>query len=291
MKNKVLIFGSQGLLGTALKLNKNNNFIFKFYSKKRADITKKKVILSLVYKHNPKIIINCAAMTDVDLCEKNKKKAYQINSLGPLNLAKICNKNNILLIHISTDYLFNSKQLIKIKEDTLANPNSYYGRTKFFGEKNIIKNTKKYIIIRTSWLYGNNKNSFLKKIYIILKKINNINIVSDQYSLPTNVYIFAKNIYKILNNIKNDQTKYYGIYHYCDNGKPISRYEFAKYYFKLKNYSQKFKIEKIKSKKFYDKNIRPYNSSLSCKKITKILKISTLNWKKSLLKFIKEEKI
>ena len=290
MKSKILIFGSKGLLGGELKAQNNNNkFKSLFLSKNSVDITNYKLVKKSIEKFKPNFIINCAALTDVDLCEKNKKLAYQINSLGPENIVKNIKNKDIVLIHISTDYVFNKKKKTLINENSITKPISTYGKSKLRAEKAIITSLEKYIIIRTSWLYGKKKNNFLQKIYNLSLKNNELSIIFDQFSLPTYVNNLATTIYKIISVLEKNNNKYYGIYHYCDSGIPISRYEFSKYFFKYIKKSKFLKINKISYNKFYEKNIRPINSGMSSRKISKIFNIKALNWKKSLLKFIKKE--
>ena len=290
MKSKIIIFGSAGLLGKELKVQKNSKFKFKFVSKKDVDITNYNSVKQVIEKQNPNYIINCAALTDVDYCESNKKLAYMVNSTGTENIVKNIKKKDIVFIHLSTDYVFNNqKNKMLVKENYIRKPISTYGKSKLLAEKKIINNLDKYIIIRTSWLYGKNKKNFLSKIYKLSLKNKKLSIIFDQYSLPTYVVNLAKSIYKIISILENTNKNYYGVYQYCDSGKPISRYDFAKFYFKILGKNNFLKIEKISYKKFYKKNIRPINSAMSSSKITKIFNIKALNWRKSLLKFVKKE--
>ena len=290
MKSKIIIFGSAGLLGKELRAQKNSKFKFKFLSKKDFDITNFNSVKQVIEKQKPNYIINCAALTDVDYCEANKKLAYMVNSTGTENIVKNIKKKNIVFIHLSTDYVFNNEKNKKlVKENYIRKPISTYGKSKLLAEKKIVNNLDKYIIIRTSWLYGKNNKNFLNKIYNLSLKNKKLSIIFDQYSLPTYVVNLAKSIYKIISILENTNKNYYGVYQYCDSGKPISRHDFAKYFFKILNENNFLKIEKISYKKFYKKNIRPINSAMSSRKITKIFNIKALNWRKSLLKFLKKE--
>tara|TARA_B100001964_G_C14166102_1_gene569143 strand:+ start:316 stop:1212 length:897 start_codon:yes stop_codon:yes gene_type:complete len=292
-KINVVILGGGGLLGSNLSKNINKTFEIYSYSKNKININQINKLKNIIIKTKPDYLINCAAYTDVDKCENNIKEAYKINSLGPKKISLLCKKFNITLIHISTDYVFNKKKIYKISEKEKENPISVYGKSKLIGEKEIKKNLKKYIILRTSWLYGNKKNNFLNKIIKISKSKNLLNLISDQYSLPTNVINLSRAIFAVIYKIHRDKNKnYYGTYHYSDAGRPISRYLFAKEIFNLmyKNKQKKVIINKIKSKFYYDKNIRPKNSALSSNKIYKIFVIKNINWKYSLKSFIKSNK-
>ena len=156
-KINVVILGGGGLLGSNLSKNINKTFEIYSYSKNKININQINKLKNIIIKTKPDYLINCAAYTDVDKCENNIKEAYKINSLGPKKISLLCKKFNITLIHISTDYVFNKKKIYKISEKEKENPISVYGKSKLIGEKEIKKNLKKYIILRTSWLYGNKK--------------------------------------------------------------------------------------------------------------------------------------
>ena len=151
----VLIIGSKGQLAKELKNSlKSKKLKFFFISKQKINIVSIKSLNFYVIKHNPSIIINCAAYTDVDNSEINKKIAYNINCNGVKNLVKICKNKKIYLIHFSTDYVFNGNGK-KYREKDKTKPINYYGKTKEISEKIIMDNLKSYVIFRLSWLIGN----------------------------------------------------------------------------------------------------------------------------------------
>ncbi len=196
------------------------------------DITDPDHADAFVKKIRPDIIINCAAFTQVDACETQKEAAENVNVIGPKNLAKSAKKNNSLLVHISTDYVFDGEKELPgsyIETDT-PTPLSYYGITKREGELSVMHHTSNHIILRTAWLYGFYGHNFLKAI---LKKAMNqpeakIKIVNDQFGTPTWSFRLALQIEHLINN------KGQGLYHASSEGF-CSWYDFAEYFLERLN--------------------------------------------------------
>lgn len=194
------------------------------------DITNKDVIKSFLSQHKPDIIINCAAMTNVDGCETAVENAMKINALGPRNLAIECDKLNIKLVHVSTDYVFAGDTKFPYREWDLCNPQSIYGKSKYMGEEFVKQFCKKHFIIRTAWLYGYVGNNFVKTMLKLGKEKSEIKVVDDQFGNPTNANDLAYHILKIA------ATESYGTYH-CTGIGEISWYTFAKTIMKYANLS------------------------------------------------------
>ncbi len=196
------------------------------------DITDPYQVDAIVKKIRPDIIINCAAFTQVDACETQKEAAENVNVNGPKNLAKSATKNNSLLVHFSTDYVFDGKKKSPESyiETDVTSPLSYYGITKREGELAVIHQTSNHIILRTAWLYGFYGHNFLKAI---LKKAVNqpttqIKIVNDQFGTPTWSFRLALQIEHLIENQGQ------GIYHASSEGS-CSWFEFAKYFLEKLN--------------------------------------------------------
>lgn len=279
---KILIIGASGLLGKAVIEEFKNYKIFTPTSKE-LDITQREKVEKYVLEKLPNIIINCAAYTNVDKAEKEKEIVYNINCVGTLNLAQICNSYNITLIHISTDYVYDGKknQYYSYKEDEecYLNPINMYGITKLQGEKNIINLCKKYYILRTSWLFGNGKN-FIRTIIKLSKENSEINVVNDQFGNPT----YTVDLARIINQIIMKQISY-GIYNATNLGS-TSWYELAK---KVLTYTESnCKVNPISTKDSNRKAIRPKNSRLD---ITKLLEhgIEIPTYNNALERFLKIE--
>ncbi len=285
LKKRVLITGSNGLVGSTIKnICDNYNYHFYFKSRKELDITIYEKIKEFLLINKINIVINCAAFTNVNKAEKRRKLANEINNKAVNQLAKICSDLKVQLIHISTDYVFDGKKRIPYKENDKANPINFYGITKLEGEKSIMRhNLKKSLIIRTSWLYAFSNKNFVTEI---LKKINNnleIFVTVNEFGSPTNAFDLAHTILNILPKIKNNKTE---IYHYSNDGY-CSRYEFAQ---KIKEIIQgKSKLTALDTT---DSNIlRPKFSALDSNKICDIFGIKLMNWEVSLEEHLKNKNI
>lgn len=210
---KILITGCNGQLGIELQAKLKNNYDLLLTSRTNLDITKMDETLNYINKNKPDIIINCAAFTAVDLCEKQEDTAYKANAIGPKNLALAANQTGSKLVHISTDYVFDGEgikdevgNIRPYYEYDMTNPQSIYGKTKLAGEQFVIENTEMYFIIRTAWLYGKGKN-FVRTMINLSETNDTVRVVNDQIGSPTSTLELSNMIEKL---IKTDE---YGIYH------------------------------------------------------------------------------
>ena len=252
---KILVTGSNGQLGKTLQkrcLGKND-FDWIFLPKKKLDIIKIDEIKAAFKMYNPKFCINCAAFTDVLKSEKQPAVAYKINVEGVKNLTQVCNDNKAVMIHVSTDYVFDGTKKRLYVENDKANPLNTYGMTKYLSEKHVVENANFGYIIRTSWLYSKNfGRNFYRNILSEVSIGNEIKVVKDQYGTPTNTEKVADFIMKLLVSLPEK-----GIYH-CAGEEVMSWYDFANKIVKENNYSNK--IIPIKSN--YDVVKRPSYSPL-----------------------------
>lgn len=260
---KILIIGANGLLGKAVT-NELKEYQILTPTSVELNITKREETEKYILDNLPDIIINCAAYTNVDKAEEEKEHAYNINCVGTLNLARICNNYNITLIHISTDYVFDGKKDINYsyKEDDKSNlkPMTVYGITKLQGENNIINLCKKYYILRTSWLFGDGKN-FIRTIIRLSKENSEINVVNDQFGNPT----YTVDLAHIINQLIMKEIPF-GIYNATNLGS-TNWYELAK---KVLTYMKSdCNVNPISTQDLNRRAIRPKNSRLD---ITKLLK-------------------
>jgi dTDP-4-dehydrorhamnose reductase len=233
------------------------------------------------FKSNPQIdyCINCAAYTAVDKAETEAEKAFEINATGAKNLAQVCNDHDAILIHVSTDFVFDGEKNEPYTETDVANPISVYGASKLQGEVEIQQALKEYFIIRTSWLYSEYGNNFMKTMLRLAETRDGISVVSDQIGTPT----YAGDLAEIIIQIINIKTEKYGIYHYSNEG-VASWYEFAKEIFKLTE--NKIKVNPIPSIEYLTPAKRPKYSVLDKKKIIDVFKIDIPFWRESLKKVI-----
>ena len=184
------------------------------------DITDKKAVEDFIEKENPDVLINCAAMTNVDGCESNLETAMKVNAMGPRNLAIACEKTGSKLVHVSTDYVFNGVGNKPFAEWDVCDPQSVYGKSKFLGENYVKEFCSKYFIVRTSWLYGYKGKNFVRTMVNLGKNHKEITVVDDQRGNPTNAEDLAHHILKLI------PTEEYGIYH-CTGEGECSWYDFA----------------------------------------------------------------
>jgi len=186
------------------------------------DITDREATVAYIRRHQPDTVINCAAFTNVNGCETARDAAFQVNALGPRNLALACEKVGARLIHISTDYVFSGAENggIPLDETALPSPISAYGQTKLLGEQYVHRFCRRHFIVRTAWLYGYNGKNFVKTMVNLAKTHDVITVVDDQLGNPTNAVDLAYHILKLA--VSHD----YGTYHCTGNG-VCSWYEFA----------------------------------------------------------------
>ena len=204
------------------------------------DITKLSEVLAYAEEKRPDVIINCAAATNVDGCEKDEEGAYRINAIGPRNLAIAAEKTGAKLIHISTDYVFPGNAERPYRENDTPAPKSAYGRTKLAGEEYVKQFCRRWFIVRTAWLYGDGKN-FVKTMLALSEKMDTIGIVDDQLGNPTSALELARAVMALV------PTEEYGVYHGTCEG-ICSWADFAEQIFKLGGKSAK--VERISSQEY-----------------------------------------
>ena len=195
---KTLVTGANGQVGLQLiEQAKIKNLDFIGLEKSALNITDKSDIRANIELYRPEIIINAAAYTAVDKAEHETSTAHQINTIGPKNLAEICKEYSILLIHISTDYVFDGSKSEPYTEEDIPSPINVYGETKLGGEKEIRSLLKKHIIIRTSWVFSHQGSNFVKSILDIAQNESRLKVVGDQYGAPTSASSIATSIIEI----------------------------------------------------------------------------------------------
>ena len=221
---KIIIFGKTGQVGQeVINLLSCNSIPLLAIGREDVDHNDESSINDIITDYKPSIIINAAAYTKVDEAESNQEEAFIINTALPEILAKIGFKKNIYLVHYSTDYIFNGQSESPIKETEIPSPLNFYGKSKLEGERKIINNHNKYMILRTSWVYSRYSNNFLKKIIMLLRENKSLNIVNDQFGVPTSTKFLSDVTLLLLTKYINKT----GIYNVVPNGK-ASWYEFAK---------------------------------------------------------------
>lgn len=209
---KVLVTGCNGQLGRAIQKEYAGDVTFVLTDVAEGegitslDITDIDAVMSLVLEEKPDVIINCAALTNVDGCEKMWDLAYKINAIGPRNLAIAATAVGAKLVHVSTDYVFAGTERTPRTEFDTPDPISAYGKTKLEGEQFVRQFAEKFFILRTAWLYGDGKN-FVKTMVRVAKTHDEVSVVCDQFGSPTSAVELAKMIHFL------EGTDNYGIFH------------------------------------------------------------------------------
>lgn len=210
---KILVTGCNGQLGRAIRAEYSAEDVT-FVNTDVAgqdgvialDIADVNAVLALVRKESPDVIINCAAHTNVDACEKEWDAAYRINAIGPRNLSIAASETGAKLVHVSTDYVFEGNGTQPYTEFDAPNPVSAYGKTKLEGERFVKEFAGKYFIFRTAWLYGEGKN-FVKTMLRLAENHDEISVVEDQKGSPTSAAELARAIHHF------EPTENYGVFH------------------------------------------------------------------------------
>lgn len=275
----ILVTGANGQLGNEMRLvTKDSCDSYFFTDVAELDITDSDAIRHFIIENDVKLVVNCAAYTNVDKAEDDEATAELLNAKAVEYLAKACKENDATLIHISTDYVFGgSEGNTPRTEEEPANPTGAYGRTKLHGEQAILNTSCKHIIIRTAWLYSEFGNNFVKTMRRLTSERDKLNVVFDQVGTPTYALDLAKVIFKIIEERLFDGNN--GIYNYSNEG-VISWYDFAKEICELSGNS--CDIQPCHSDEFPSKVKRPNYSVLDKKKIKKIFNITIPYWKESL---------
>jgi len=279
---KILVTGSTGQLGQSLKSLRKNFHDYKFVwaNSQKLNFEDKKAIENFFEHETFDIIINCAAYTAVDKAESEPKLANQVNHLAVKQLAEIAKLQNAKLIHISTDYVFNGKQNRPYQETDEVGPVSVYGKTKLKGDQSIKKILKtNAIIIRTSWVYSEFGNNFVKTMLKLSKEHSSLNIISDQVGTPTYAKDLAETIMCIIqSNIFTRNNFKTSIFHFSNEG-VCSWYDFAKTIFEITN--TKCKVSPIRTLDYPTPATRPYYSVLNKSKIKETFNLNIPYWKES----------
>lgn len=278
---KVLVTGTSGQLGSAFQKflrGKSNNFTFTNSSE--LNICSSIDLFQKIRKISPSVIINCAAYTAVDLAESEKAKALAINATAVKTLAGICADQNILLVHFSTDYVFDGVKRSPYLETDRTNPINEYGRTKMLGEQFIFASRARAAIIRISWLYSNVGNNFVNTMLKLFSTKREVRVVADRCGSPT----FADDLAAVVLNglpIFNGLTEP-ELFHFCNLGQ-VSRYEFANAILKLSKLD--CTVLPISGLELPRPATRPIYSALDTRKISSFLNAKIPPWEASLKRF------
>lgn len=287
----VLVTGAKGQLGSEINelvtadFHKDDSVSFVFTDIEELDICEIGRIREFVKKHRITHIVNCAAYTAVDLAETDSESAYRINRDAAKNLAIVSNENNILMIHISTDFVYDGEKSTPYVESDIPNPFSVYGQSKLDGENAVLESARNSIIIRTSWLYSGFGNNFVKTMMRLGLERESLGVVFDQIGSPTYAKDLAKAILVIIDKSKAENDITESIFHFSNEG-VTSWYDFACSIMKLSNIE--CSVKAINSFEYPTPAKRPDFSVLDKRKIKDTFKIHIPHWQNSLEECIRK---
>lgn len=281
---KILVTGATGQLGSELKVLSESYSQYEWFFADRTQISLDD--LSLLNHQlkaiQPDFILNCGAYTAVDKAETEQELAYTINHHAVKAIAQYANDNQLKLIHISTDYVFDGTSSIALTEDVITQPINVYGASKRAGELACLEANRDVIIIRTSWVYSRFGNNFVKTMKRLLQERDTISVVNDQIGSPT----YAADLAQAMVDIINAQQWIPGIYNYSNEGE-ISWYEFVMAIQEIGGY--KCEVTGIPSSSYPTPAKRPAFSLLDKSKIKKAYGVSVPPYVDSLKKCLKFE--
>lgn len=279
MSESFLVLGADGQLGRAfqkiLDLQKENCIP---KTRNGIDVTYASDVWEQIGIIRPDVIINCAAYVDVERAEEDgNHDVFRVNVDGPSMLAKVAQRYEIPLIHFSTDYVFNGKKNVPYDEIDTPSPLNVYGISKLRGEDEVRANCRKYLIIRSSWLYGNGKNNFPKKVVGWSRNRGEFSVAEDEVSVPTWTEDLAFASLILLRSMK------WGTYHVVSSGF-CNRFEWAQEIVKQLNISAK--VNPARSEDFHMLATRPKYSVLSTAKFEATTGQKMPDWKESFQRFL-----
>ncbi|SHM52366.1 dTDP-4-dehydrorhamnose reductase [Chryseobacterium polytrichastri] len=275
---KIVVIGSNGQLGNCIRKIAPDfelDYEFVFADSQTVDITNEDQVNTFFNNEKPDFCINASAYTAVDLAEKESEKAFAVNADGVANLAQACVDHKAILVHVSTDYVFDGETNLDYSEDDFTNPIGVYGESKLKGEELALEINPKTIILRTSWLYSEFNKNFVKTMLNLFPQKDELGIVADQYGQPTN----ANDLAEAIMNIINAPTKIFGVFHFS-NYPETTWFEFAKKIAEFSNAS--VKLNALTTEQYPTPAKRPKRSTMCLDKIEETYKIELKHWENSL---------
>lgn len=282
----ILLTGAAGQVGWELQKTLKQIGKVHAFDRKTLDLQNPAMIREVVRQMRPDIIVNAAAYTAVDLAESNQEAAHDVNALAPKILAEEAKHLGALLVHYSTDYVFDGNSRKPYKEEDSTNPLNVYGKTKLEGEKFIQEAGGKYLIFRTSWVYGMRGKNFLLTMLRLAKEKETLRIVSDQLGSPTWCYSIAEATAKILSNCFQNKEFTSGLYHLSSSG-VTSWHGFAEAIFDSIALSESPNLKipnlvKIATEEYPLPAKRPLYSALSHDKLNRVFNVAMPDWNDAL---------
>jgi dTDP-4-dehydrorhamnose reductase len=276
---KILVTGANGQLGSELKVlsESYSQFEWVFADRTQVSLDKLSALINQLEAIHPDIILNCGAYTAVDKAETEQESADTVNHQAVRIIGQFASENQVKLIHISTDYVFDGKSAFALKEDAITKPINVYGATKRAGELACLEVNPDAVIIRTSWVYSSFGNNFVKTMKRLLQERETISVVNDQIGSAT----YAADLAQAVMNIVTSENWISGIYNYSNEGE-ISWYEFVLAIKEIGGYN--CEVKGVPSSSYPTTAIRPAFSLLDKTKIKAIYGVVVPEYKESLKK-------
>lgn len=275
---KILVTGANGQLGQCIRKlapDFEDRFEFIFADSEVLDISDADSVSDYFYDCQPHFCINAAAYTAVDLAETESDKAFAVNAKGVENLAEACAEYKAVLLHVSTDYVFNGDTQISYSEDSFTDPQGVYGASKLAGEELALAANPKTVVIRTSWLYSEFNKNFVKTMLNLFAEKPELGIVDDQFGQPTNANDLAEAILKII----ETEPKMFGVFHFS-NYPETTWFHFARKIAELTK--SPVRLNPITTDQFPTPAKRPARSTMELDKIERTYGIEPKHWENSL---------
>ena len=286
MKNlrRIIVIGAKGRLGAALTREYQRAFSVKAFARSQLDLGKLDQVRSTLSETEFDLLINCAALTNVDYCESNRDEPFLINAEAPRLLAEICRQKSAALIHISTDYVFDGRQDSPYTEEDTPRPLSVYAESKLAGEEETLRVSQNNLVIRLSWVFGPDKPSFIDQIIQRARENETVTAVADKFSSPTYT-IDAANWLRLA--WENDAQ---GILHLANNG-GCSWQEWAQYALDVcRNFGIPLKAERVGAVSLADMKTfvarRPVHTVLSTAKFAALTGVKPRHWREAVAEYI-----
>jgi dTDP-4-dehydrorhamnose reductase len=282
---KIAIIGSGGRLGAALAREYARDYEVTSFERRQVDLGQLDRVRSALAATKFELLINCAALTNVDYCESHREEAFVVNAEAPRLLAEIANGESAKLVHFSTDYVFDGKKTDPYVEEDKAVPLSVYGESKLEGERRILEVSSQHLVVRLSWVFGPDKPSFIDQIIQRARENDVVTAVADKFSAPTYTIDVAGWLRLAINKNTN------GILHLANNG-GCSWQEWAQYAVDVcRNLRIPLKAERVGAVSLGDmKNFvarRPVHTVLSTAKFTALTDVQPRHWREAVAEYIR----
>ena len=281
---KILVFGRIGQLGSALVEALSDRYETRFIDQPELDLTAPESVREHVQNYLPSIVINAAAYTAVDRAETEPELAHLINARAPGSLAYACDEVGAVLIHYSTDYVFDGTASMPYTETAAAVPTGVYGQSKLAGEIAVASATRRYVILRTAWLYSAVGHNFVKTMLKLANTGQPIRVVADQIGSPTYAQDLAHVTRSIIEVLNSSREACFGLYHVTNTG-TTSWHGLAQEIFRLAAH-QDVVVQPISTDEYPTPAPRPAFTVLDCSKLERVFGLTLPNWRDALARCI-----